>query len=265
VEIEIYSDVVCPWCYIGKRRLEQALEDFPIEVTLRWRAYQLDPSAPHTCAPLIDWLGARYGGPDRARQMFGHATAAGAGEGLDFDFDKALIANTFDAHRLIAWAGSAEAVVFGATADTQAHLVEALHRAHFTDGLDIGSYDVLASLAAGVGLDADRVRRLLDSTEGVAETRAELDATRELGVTSVPTFVFAGKYAVSGAQDPATLRSVLDEVARREGVAPVLRTLTPAGSVPSAGTATPAGTVASIPSPRRPADDLACDDDSCGV
>src|ERR1044071_2913575 len=93
VEIEIYSDVVCPWCYIGKRRLEKALEDFPIEVTLRWRAYQLDPGAPHTSAPLIDWLGSRYGGPDRARQMFGQAAAAAAGEGLDFHFDQALIAN----------------------------------------------------------------------------------------------------------------------------------------------------------------------------
>jgi predicted DsbA family dithiol-disulfide isomerase len=252
VEIEIYSDVVCPWCYIGKRRLERALEDFPVEVTLRWRAYQLDPGAPHTCAPLIDWLGARSGGVDRARQMFGHASAAAAGEGLDFHFDKALIANTFDAHRLITWSGSPEAVAFGANADTQQHLVEALHQAHFSDGLDIGSRDVLASRAAAVGLDEDRVRRLLDAGEGVDETRAELAAARDLGVTSVPTFVFAGKYAVSGAQDPATLRSVLDEVVRREGVKPVLRTLTPAGI---------------IPSPRRPADDLdaACDDNSCDI
>jgi predicted DsbA family dithiol-disulfide isomerase len=259
VEIEIYSDVVCPWCYIGKRRLEKALEGFPVEVTLRWRAYQLDPRAPHTCAPLIDWLGARYGGPDRARQMFGQATAAAAGEGLDFHFDRALIANTFDAHRLIAWSGSPEAVAFGATADTQAELVEALHRAHFTDGLDIGSPDVLASRAASVGLDEGRVRRLLDSTEGSAETRAELTAARELGVTSVPTFIFAGKYAVSGAQDPVTLRSVLDEVARREGLAPPLRTLSPAGRV------APAASANRIPSQRRSADDLdvACDDNSC--
>jgi predicted DsbA family dithiol-disulfide isomerase len=246
VEIEIYSDVVCPWCYLGKRRLERALESFDGEVTLRWRAYQLDPSAPHECAPLIGWLGARYGGPDRARQMFSHATDAATAEGMHFDFEKALIANSFTAHRLIWWAGTPQAVVFGADADTQATLVEAVHRAHFTEGLDIGSTEV----AETVGLDARRVRELLEGDEGVAEVRAELAEAGELGITSVPTFIFAGKYPVTGAQDAGTLLAVLNEVAVREGLRP---TLVPAGG---------------IPSPRRSSEDhvdhvAACEDDSC--
>lgn len=214
MEIEIYADVICPWCYLGKRRLDAALADFAGEVTLRWRPYQLDPDTPRDPVPVLEWLGRRYGGPDRAREMTGRVADLAAAEGLHLHFDRALVANTFDAHRLLSFAGSAEAVVFGATADTQARLAESLHAAHFTDGLNIASVDVLVSLAGEVGLDEHRVRRLLTSTEGVPELRAELAEAYELGITSVPTFVFEGKYAVTGAQDAAILRSVLDQVTR---------------------------------------------------
>ncbi len=278
MEIEIYSDVICPWCYIGMRRLTEALRSYDGEVTLRWRAYQLDPGAPAQGQPLLPWLGARYGGEARARQMFGSAAAAGASAGVTLNFESALVANTFDAHRLIWFAGTPQAVPFGADADTQQHVVEALHAAHFTHGRDIAATGTLADVAASVGLDRARVEKLLASDEGVEEVRAELAHGRELGISSVPTFIFAGKYAVTGAQDAATLTSVLDEVARLEGVRPVLRTL--AGNHPAAAGGDPhppataddprppatAGdprpAAPRIPRQRAPEAD-ACADDSC--
>src|SRR5262249_23323618 len=160
--------------------------------------------------------GRRYGGTEQARQMTSRVAGIAATEGLHLHFDRALVANTFDAHRLLEFAGSPQAVVFGATADTQARLAEALYGAHFTDGRDIAWVDVLVDVAGEVGLDQTRVRRLLTSTEGVPELRAQLADAHELGISSVPTFVFEGKYAVTGAQDTAVLRSVLDEVARLE-------------------------------------------------
>lgn len=151
----------------------------------------------------------------------------GAAEGLVFDYDRAVIANTFDAHRLLWFADQPEAVFFGATADTQPELVEALHRAHFSDGLDLADHDVLVALAAGVGLDPGRIARLLASREGTADVRGQLARAHDLGITSVPTFVFAGTYAVTGAQDVRSMTSVLAEVARRERLAPTTATLVP--------------------------------------
>jgi predicted DsbA family dithiol-disulfide isomerase len=139
--------------------------------------------------------------------MTDHTRTVAAGEGLTLDFDRALTANTFEAHRL-SW--------FAAERGRQAEVMEALHRAHFTDGKDIGSRPVLVDLAAEAGLDPDEVRAFLDSANGTAEVEAELAEARRLGITSVPTFVVAGKYSVSGAQDPQTLVQVLEEVARRE-------------------------------------------------
>lgn len=228
VQIEIYSDVVCPWCWIGEQRLLKALDGFPEPVTLTWRAFQLDPSA--ESGPLVEWLGRRYGGEANVRRMFTQVTEVGKGEGLTMDFERAINANTFDAHRLIWWAGQR---------GEQRPMVEALHRAHFTDGLDIGDRTVLAGVAAGLGHDEQEMRTLLDSDEGVAEVQGELAMARELDITGVPMFVFAGKYGISGAQDPSTLREVLDEVRRREGGSPLTVLPTPRGAV--------------------------CDDDSCTI
>lgn len=229
MQIEIYADVVCPWCYLGKRRLEAALarSEFAGEAILRWRAFQLDPSTPRRGRPLLEWLGQKAGGVERARQMMAHVTKVAEAEGLPFDFDRAIIANTFDAHRLLWFADQPEAVVFGATAETQPELVEALHQAHFTDGLDLGSLDVLISLAGEAGLDEHRVGQLLSSTEATADVRAQIARAHDLGVTSVPTFVFAGTYAVTGAQDARTMSAVLADVARRERMAPTVSSLIP--------------------------------------
>lgn len=227
MEIEFYSDVVCPWCYVGKARLDAALANLDGAVNVRWRAFQLDPDAPRDASPLLRRLSVRFGGEVRARQALAHVTAVAEAEGLHLDFDRAVTANTFDAHRLLWFADLPEAVAFGAHADTQPELAEALHRAHFTDGLDVSSHNVLAMLADAIGLDADRVHRLLASTEGTADVRAQMARAHDVGITAVPTFVFAGKYAVTGAQETQILRSVLDEVARREGLAPTLRSLIP--------------------------------------
>lgn len=231
MEIEIYSDVVCPWCYLGKTRLEAALASLDgsvdHEVTLRWRAFQLDPSMPEQGRPLVSWLASRFGGEDRARQEMARVTALAEAEGLRWDMERAVIANTFAAHRLLWFADQPEAVVFGATAETQPELAEALHRAHFSGGLDVGSYDVLTELAEQVGLDSGRVWQLLHSTEGTADVRGQIAQAHDLGITSVPTFIFAGRYAMTGAQATATFRSVLAEVARREGLAPTLGALIP--------------------------------------
>ncbi|MER5700521.1 DsbA family oxidoreductase [Micromonospora sp. NPDC002296] len=210
MEIEIYADVACPWCYIGKRRLEQALESYDGEVTVRYRPFQLDPSPVPTPQPLLTGLAAKFGSRERVEQMFTQVTGVAADVGLRLDFDRAVAANTFDAHRLV-WYATRR----GLAAET----VDALYRAHFTDGVDVGSRVALARLAAGVGLDEAEVRAFLDSGEGASEVAAELAAARELGVTSVPTFVLAGKYAVTGAQEPQTLLAALAEVEQRESSA----------------------------------------------
>ncbi len=229
MQIEIYADVVCPWCYLGKRRLEAALARSPFaqDAILRWRPFQLDPDTPSAPQPRMAWLARRSGGPDAARVAAEQVLSVAAAEGLRFDLDRAIMTNTFDAHRLLWFADQPEAVFSGATADTQPELVEAMHRAHFTDGLDLGSPEVLVELAEDVGLDGDRVARLLSTREATADVRGQLARAYDLGITSVPTFVFSGTYAVTGAQDVRAMTSVLAEVARRERLAPTVASLIP--------------------------------------
>ncbi|PZM93113.1 MAG: disulfide bond formation protein DsbA [Actinobacteria bacterium] len=205
VEIVIYSDIVCPWCYIGKRRLEQALEAYDGEVTIRYRPFQLDPRPVSEPRPVKDTLAEKFGGPARVQQILAHVTSAAKQSGLTLNFDRALTANTFDAHRLVHFATER-----GRASDT----VNALFRAHFVDGVDIGSRAALAQLAATVGFDEQEVRAYLDSSAGAAEVSAEVEEARRIGVTSVPTFVFAGKYVVTGAQPAETLLKVMNEIRR---------------------------------------------------
>ncbi|MEU8180512.1 DsbA family oxidoreductase [Micromonospora sp. NPDC049044] len=210
MEIEIYADVICPWCYIGKRRLDEALASYDGEVTVRYRPFQLDPSPVPEPLPLVEALAGKFGGPERARQMVDHVTQVAAGDGLRLDYDRAVIANTFDAHRLVSYATD-----HGRAAE----MVEALYQAHFNRGVDVGSREALAALAGDIGLDAADARRFLDSDERVADVEAQLATARDLGVTSVPMFVLAGKYAVAGAQEVQTLLAALTEVEQRETAA----------------------------------------------
>jgi predicted DsbA family dithiol-disulfide isomerase len=209
VNIEVWSDVICPWCYIGKRRLETAMVDFAGDVTMTFRAYQLDPAPiPHP-VPIRQVLEAKFGGPQQAARMFAHVTAVAAADGLTLNFDRAVAANTFDAHRLIAWA---------ATQELQLSMIEALQRAHFTDGVDLGAHAELARLAGSIGLDERAALAYLATPAGTDAVNADLAEARDLGITSVPTFVVDRKFAIQGAQESAVLRSALDEIARREAV-----------------------------------------------
>jgi predicted DsbA family dithiol-disulfide isomerase len=209
VDIQVWSDVICPWCYLGKTRLEKAIAAFPGDVTVTFRAYQLDASPVPPGQPIKEALAAKFGGAEQADQMFGHVTGVAAADGLVLDFDKAIAANTFDSHRLIAWA---------AGQDRQADMLAALQHAHFTEGVDIGSRPALAAVAGSIGLDEAAALAYLDSDAGTGAVNADLAEARELGITSVPTFVIDGKYAVQGAQEPATLLSAFEEIARREAV-----------------------------------------------
>ena len=209
MDIQVWSDVVCPWCYIGKRRLERALAELPGDVTVTFRAYQLDPTPVPQPVPIKRALAAKFGGMDRAEQMFAHVAGVAARDGLAIDFDRAINANTFDSHRLIAWA---------ANQDRQAAMLDALQRAHFGEGVDLGSRTALADVAASIGLDGAAAFTYLESEAGTGAVNADLAEARELGITSVPTFVVDGKYAIQGAQEPATLVAALQEIARREAV-----------------------------------------------
>ncbi len=222
MEIEIYADVVCPWCWIGKRRLERALESYDGEVTVRFRPFQLDPTPVTEPKPLVEAMAAKFGGRERAEEMFAHVTQVAAGVGLDLRFDRAVQANTFEAHRLLRYAAERSRAAERderdgvAGRDYAAELVEALYRAHFHDGVDVGSTDALVKLAAEVGLDEAETRKYLESPLGRREVAADLTTAHQIGVSSVPTFVLAGKYAVVGAQEPETLLAALREVEQRE-------------------------------------------------
>ena len=209
VDVEIWSDVVCPWCYIGKRRFETAVAEVAdeIDVHVVFKPFQLDPTAtPGKAGPVLDAYAKKFGGPERAQEIIDHVTAVAADSGIQFRMDRALRANTLLAHRLL-WLAQAT--------DNQVALKERLLQAYFIDGLDIGDPEVLASCAADVGLDHDRVLAFLDSDDGIAEVRNELRAAAEMEITAVPTFVFDGRWMVPGAQEPDTFAQVLRRVVAR--------------------------------------------------
>jgi predicted DsbA family dithiol-disulfide isomerase len=207
VDIQVWSDVTCPWCYVGRIRLEKALAAFDGTVTVTYRAYQLN-AAPVPEPRLIKQVMAeKVGDPVRAEEMLARVIATGAGEGLTFDFDRAIAANTFAAHRLIAWA---------AIRERQAGMLDALQRAHFTDGIDIGSIPALAAVAGSIGLDPAAAFTHLQSTAGTSAVHTDFEEAQALRISSVPTFVIDGKYIVPGAQEPSTLLAAFDEITRRE-------------------------------------------------
>jgi predicted DsbA family dithiol-disulfide isomerase len=204
MQIEIFSDVVCPWCYIGKRRLEQALSTFPhaAEVTITFRSYQLDPTAPRRSDQTVEQhLATKYGRTlDEARQMNQRVSDIAATVGLDFRLEDAQRGNTFDAHRLLQLA---------AARGLQAELKERLMKAYFTEGALISDHDQLAALAVEIGLDAAEVGAVLAGDDYADDVRADLALARGFGITGVPFFAVDRTYGVSGAQEAATLTDVL--------------------------------------------------------
>ena len=209
--IDIISDVVCPWCYIGKRRLESALAELAarepaVRPFVSWHPFQLNPELPREGIDRRAYVEDKFGGPERAREVYERVREVGALVGIPFAFGAiGLQPNTRDAHRLISWAQ--------AQGDADA-LVERLFRAYFLDGRFVGDCEVLAAIAGEAGLDADAAREYLASEQG-EDTVAAMDRrVRELGVGGVPFFIFGGRVAVSGAQEPETL---LDAIAQARG------------------------------------------------
>ena len=209
LSIDIVSDVVCPWCYIGKRKLEAALarrvRDDAQRVQVRWLAFQLNPDIPAGGVDRRSYLEQKFGGPERAKQIYARIKAAGDEVGIAFDFERIVRQpNTVDAHRLTAWAQELDPVAADA-------LVERLFRAYFIEGIDIGNIDALAALAGDAGFDATAARAWLASDSGRAAIEAEEQHSRALGVTGVPFFVFNQRLAVSGAQPPEVLLEAIEQ------------------------------------------------------
>jgi predicted DsbA family dithiol-disulfide isomerase len=208
--IDVVSDVVCPWCYLGKRRLEAAIAQAGGAV-VRWRPYQLDPTIPPEGLDRQAYMRAKFGDRPRLAEAHARLQALGAEAGIAFDFAAIRRSpNTLDAHRLIRFAdeaGAADAVV------------EKLFAAYFENGADIGDREVLVRLASEAGLDSEAVRARLAGDEGAEEVGREIEAAQKLGVSGVPFFIFAAKYAVSGAQSHDVLLQAIAEARKGEAEA----------------------------------------------
>ena len=212
MKVEIWSDVVCPWCYIGKRRFEAALAGFPHreQVEVEWKAFELDPTTRSVPAGTVvgprdqaTRLAAKYGvDVDQAQAMVDNVATQAAAEGLEYRLDRALPANTVDAHQVIHLAGER---------GVQDAVKERLLRAYFTQAQAVGDRDTLVRLAAEAGLDADEVRAALDEDRYLDAVRADQAEASALGIRGVPFFVVDRKYGISGAQPAEVLRQVLDK------------------------------------------------------
>jgi len=207
IHVNVWSDVVCPWCYVGKRRLEAALARFghKDEVEVTFHSFELDPSAPRSHdTPVTARLAKKYRmSVERAEQMVAQMTKTAAADGIEMNTERQRDGNTFDAHRLLHWAHEH---------GKQSALKERLFKASFTDGEPIADRDTLARLAADVGLDEEQARAVLLSDQFADDVRADEENARKLGISGVPFFVFGGKYAVSGAQPADVLLQVLERV-----------------------------------------------------
>ena len=207
VNVDIVSDTICPWCFVGKRRFERALAERPdIGVDVHWRTFQLNPDMPAEGMDRTEYVTSKFGDGERARAVYENVRGAGGLEGIPFDFAAIpRTPNTIDSHRLIRWAGAA---------GVQDAVVERLFERYFTQGGDIGDREELVEVARYADMDADRVADLLERGEDVDLVRKEDEAARTMGVNAVPCFVFARKYVVFGAQEPDAFMELFDHMAR---------------------------------------------------
>ena len=208
IRIDVVSDIVCPWCFIGKRRLEKALalaSDVPVEV--HFRPYYLNEWIPAEGMSRDEHLTTKFGSPDRYKDIAKRVQAAAAADGLVYAVDKiSRQPNTRDAHRLIRWAegiGKAPA------------MKQRLMDLYFTEGADLTNRAVLVQAATDVGLDPDEVRAALDSEKDIAEIEQEVNAAKEAGIQGVPCFILDGKYAISGAQAPEALAEAIQQISQQ--------------------------------------------------
>ena len=205
--VDVISDVVCPWCYVGKRRLEKAAAATGIPLTIRWKPFQLDSTIPPQGKPRREYLEGKFGSAERIKEIYERIAATGAAESIPFAFERIEVSpNTLDAHRLIRWAG--EAGVQGA-------VVEALFRSYFIEGRNVGDLSVLADIAASAGMDGAAVAGRLEGDDDRAVVRQEIESAQLMGVTGVPTFVLAGRYALVGAQPAEEIAAALSRIAAR--------------------------------------------------
>ena len=209
--VDVISDVVCPWCFIGKRHLDAALARWQslhsgARPEVRWHAFQLNPDMPAEGMDRQEYVAAKFGGPDRAREIYARVATAGRSAGIEFDFGRMQIQpNTFQAHRLIAWAG---------TQGRQDAMVEALFRGYFLSVSNLTDDGQLALLAEEAGLDRHEAEGFLASDDLRGEVAADERMARSIGVQGVPFFIFNRRLAVSGAQPPDVLVQAMEEAVR---------------------------------------------------
>jgi predicted DsbA family dithiol-disulfide isomerase len=207
IRIDVVSDVVCPWCYIGKRRLEKALSQLPAnyEIDLNFLPFELNPDTPKTGVDHKQYLADKFGSSERYHQLTDHVTSVAAAEGLKFDYAKqSVMPNTLDSHRLIQYAKRS---------GKQADIKEALMKAYFTDGVDLSKKENLVAIAQKNGIDA---QSFLNSDEGVSEVKQMEQANHQRGISGVPFYIINNKYGVSGAQPSDTFVEILNEVANEK-------------------------------------------------
>ncbi|MEO1491461.1 MAG: DsbA family oxidoreductase [Pseudomonadota bacterium] len=205
VQLDIISDPICPWCYIGKAQLDRAIAEVGVNpFDTHWRIFQLNPDMPPEGMDRREYLETKFGGPERAQQIYGRIADAAKGAGLDVALDKiGRTPNTMDAHRVIRWAR---------TTGSQQGLVDDLFTRYFEKGEDISDHAVLLDAAEAAGMEREIVAKLLEG-DADRESLAEEDRTaREMGVTGVPTFIVGGRYVLTGAQDAATWAKVIREL-----------------------------------------------------
>ncbi|WP_375227685.1 DsbA family oxidoreductase [Roseobacter sp. S98] len=206
IKLDIMSDPICPWCYIGKTHLDRALADFPDHpFAIEWHPFQLNPEMPAGGMGRRAYLEGKFGGKEGAVRAYAPVVEHAEAAGLSIDFEgMQRTPNTLDAHRLIHWAG---------IEGRQIAAVSALFQAYFVDARDIGDHEVLADIADGIEMDAAVVSKLLKSDADAEDIRKRDAHSRQMGISSVPTFIVAGKHAVPGAQPPELWKKVITELA----------------------------------------------------
>ncbi|AZO07134.1 MULTISPECIES: DsbA family protein [unclassified Mesorhizobium] len=209
ITVDVVSDVVCPWCFIGQKRLDKAIAAASdVDVRVSWRPFQLDPTIPPGGMDRRQYMLGKFGSEERIQQIHARIEPLGEAEGIHFAFGAIKVAaNTLDAHRVIRWAGAAGE-------DVQNRLVRRLFQLNFEEGANIGDHAVLVKAAGEAGMDASVVETLLPTDADVEAVRNEITTASRMGITGVPCFLLEGKYAVMGAQDADTLADAIRQVAQ---------------------------------------------------
>lgn len=207
ITVDVWSDIACPWCYVGKRRFEQAVKESGAQVEVRYHAFELDPkAAPADGRTEVDVLGLKFGSHDQARDALAQMTELAAAEGLTYDFDTLVPTTTVAAHRLLQ-----HALAVGGSA-AQVRVAEGLFRAHFTEGQDVGDAEVLAAVAEQAGLDGDAARAALADPATLTAVHHDEAEAQRLGIRGVPFYVLEGRYAINGAQGAGVFESALRKI-----------------------------------------------------